>query len=96
MSACIDAGEYVPIEDLGSVSEFEGLWSDFHKEDGDYFVKMNELTWIVRFLGGKDICRIYDVTGGCEFFKVPRNSWSKLNHYKISSATKYALSMVAI
>ena len=34
-NTCLEAGKYV---DPPSLDEFNGMWNDFHKKDGDYFV----------------------------------------------------------
>ena len=74
-------------EDLNSRDTFNGSWADFHKDDGDYFVERGGCTWIIRCLGGKDICRIYNGSAYFEFYR-GQHPWNESNKYKIQKATQ--------
>ena len=78
---CLEAGKYLNPPSV----EFNGLWADFHKEDGDYFVEKGDSTWIVRCLDGEDIYRVY--TNGLRFYE-GRHAWGKSNEYEIRKAVQ--------
>ena len=78
---CLEAGKYLkPPSD-----EFNGMWNDFHKEDGDYFIEKGDSTWIVRCLGDNDIYRVY--ANSSRFYE-GSHAWGKSNEYKIRKAVQ--------
>ena len=74
-------------EDLKPKDTCNGMWEDFRKEDGDYFIQGKYHNWIVRFLGNENIARIFNGSS-CSYFFQGSNNWDRTQNYKITLATK--------